>query len=67
MYSPRISPQLIPELFQIRKEIKKPMTKVVESMIREGIRRWKHEKERNNNHEDNTVNSPTSPEGSAGV
>jgi hypothetical protein len=43
------------------------MTKVVESMIREGIRRWKHEKERNNNNENNTVNSPASPEGSAGV
>jgi len=67
MYSPRIKPELIPELFQIRKEAGRPMTRVVDSMLREGIRRWKYEKERSNNHEDNTLNSPTSSEGSAGI
>jgi len=67
MYSPKISSELIPELFHIRKEAGKPMTKVVDSMIREGIRRWKRGKEKNNNRENNTLNSPASPERSAGI
>jgi hypothetical protein len=67
MYSPKIKPDLIPELYKIKTELKQPMTKVVDRMVRQAIRRWKQQRERNNNHEDNTVNSPTSPEGSTGV
>jgi len=67
MYSPKIKPDLIPHLYQIGKQTKQPMTRVVESMIREGIRRWNQEKERSENHENNTVNSPPSPERSIGI
>jgi hypothetical protein len=67
MYSPKIREELIPQLYQIKKETGRTMTKVVDSMIREGIRRWNHKKERSENHEDNPVNSPTSPEGSIGI
>jgi len=67
MYSPKIKDELIPQLYQIKKETRTTMTKVVDSMIREGIRRWKRQKERNRNNEDNTVNGPPSPERSVGV
>ena len=67
MYSPRIKPELIPQLYHIKKETGRTMTKVVDSMIREGIRRWKREEERSKNHEDNPVNSPPGPEGSPGI
>jgi len=67
VYSPKIKPELIPQLYAIGKQSSKPMTKVVHSMIREGIRRCQHEKERSQNSEDNPVNSPASPERSPGV
>jgi predicted lipoprotein len=67
MYSPKITEELIPQLYHIKKETRTTMTKVVDSMIREGIRRWKQQKERNENHENNTVNGPTSSEGCPGI
>ena len=67
MYSPRIKPELIPQLYAIRKQTNKPMTKVVNSMIREGIHRWKQKQGRRESDEDNPVNSPASPEGSPGI
>ncbi len=41
MYSPRINPELIPKLYRLGKRTGKPMTVLVDSMVREGIRRWK--------------------------
>ncbi len=67
MYRPKVMPELIPEMYQITKEVKRPMTKVVDSMIRDGIRRWKQEKERSQNNEDNPIKRPASPEGSPGI
>jgi hypothetical protein len=67
MYSPKIKEELIPQLYQIKKETRTTMTRIVDSMIREGIRRWKHKNERGENHENNPVNSPTSSERSVGV
>lgn len=67
MYSPKIKEELIPQLYQIKKETRTTMTMIVDSMIREGIRRWKREKERSENNEDNPINSSTSPQRSPGI
>jgi hypothetical protein len=66
MYSPKIKEELIPQLWHIKKQTGRTMAKVVDSMIREGIRRWNRQQERRENHENNAVNSSTSPEGSIG-
>lgn len=41
MYSPKIKPELIPKLYRLGKRTGKPMTEIVDSIVREGIRRWK--------------------------
>ena len=67
MYSPRIQPELIPVLYRIARDTKQPMTRLVDGFLREAIRHWKRKQERNQSHEDNSVNSPTSSERSVGV
>ena len=67
MYSPKIKEELIPQLYQIKTETGATMAKVVDSMIREGIRRWKQGKEESENHENDPVHSPPGPERTIGI